>query len=244
MSDERSILSRWSARKRAVAAESPEPPVQDTPTDAEREAREAELEAELEANRLAAEAVDLETLDKDSDMSVFLREGVPDLLRKTALQKVWRSNPVFANLDELVDYGEDFGRKDLIMETFTSAWQAGRGYLKEVEDAVEDISSDAPDELAATDPQTSVPSDDDRLEDDAREDNDARQTAQAAPAAEERAETIAAEPDAAADTAPPERPADAAAPPTPAPPKTSPTGPVRSARGSLRARLARDTGET
>lgn len=222
MSDERSILSRWSARKRAVEAESPEPPVQDTPTDAEREAR----EAELEANRLVAEAVDLETLDKDSDMSVFLREGVPDLLRKTALQKVWRSNPVFANLDELVDYGEDFGRKDLIMETFTSAWQAGRGYLKQVEDAVEEVSSDAPAPLETAESQTSPPPDD-----------DAPETAEAAPPADAPAAVDAAEP------AVSEPLAEAPEPDTPAAAPVRP-GPLRSARGSLRARLARDTDES
>lgn len=219
MSDERSLLSRWSARKRAVEAESAAAPAAEAAEGATEEIDADARAAELEANRLAAEAVDLETLDKDSDMSVFLREGVPELLRKTALQRVWRSNPVFANLDELVDYGEDFGRKDLIMETFTSAWQAGRGYLKEVE-AAADASPDAPEQLAAADPAPSTPPGGD--------------DAEAAPAAEEPAEPAITQ------TVPPEEPAETALQDAPAP---APPGPVRSARGSLRARLARDTDE-
>ncbi|MCV6596861.1 MAG: DUF3306 domain-containing protein [Mangrovicoccus sp.] len=125
MSPREPFLSRWSARKRAEAT----PPA----PEAEPSPQAAPDPTELEANRAAAEAVDLDSLDKDSDLSVFLRDGVPDLLRNAALQKVWRSNPVFANLDELVDYGEDFGRKDLILESFKSAWQAGRGYLDQIE---------------------------------------------------------------------------------------------------------------
>ncbi|MEE9194622.1 MAG: DUF3306 domain-containing protein, partial [Alphaproteobacteria bacterium] len=48
------------------------------------------------------------TLDKDSDYSVFMKEGVPEQLKKLALRKLWRSDPVFAVLDGLNDYDEDF----------------------------------------------------------------------------------------------------------------------------------------
>ena len=218
MSDDPSILSRWSARKRAVAAEEAQQTAAQAAGATDAEAR----AAELDANRRAAQSVDLDALDKDSDLSVFLRDGVPDLLRKAALQKVWRSSPVFANLDELVDYGEDFGRKDLIMESFTSAWQAGRGYLKEIEDAA-DASPDAPDQRAAAEPKASPPSGGGDAE-----------TVEAAQCAEEPSEPDAAE------TAPPAPPADAPPQHTPA---QAPPEPVRSARGSLRARLARDTDE-
>lgn len=223
MSDDPSILSRWSARKRAVAAENAEPPAQDAPQDVDGEAR----AAELEANRLAAEAVDLDTLDKDSDMSIFLREGVPEMLRKTALQTVWRSNPVFANLDELVDYGEDFGRKDLILKTFTSAYQAGRGYLKSVEDAVAESAppEEAPAPMSAAEPERET-----GAETVAETETAATPDPADPMPAEDEIETAAA-------TAPP----DPVAAPTGAPPQAP--KPARSARGSLRARLARGTDE-
>ncbi len=143
-------LSRWSRQKLASAKADAVPAVevdevvpQPSPQEVERQAAEAAaLEAQLAANRQAAEAVDLTTLDESSDFSVFLKEGVPKLLKKQAMAALWRSNPVYANVDGLVDYGEDFGSPDLIMKTFKSAWQAGRGYLKAVEELTEGEAED------------------------------------------------------------------------------------------------------
>ncbi len=138
---EEGLLSRWSRRKLAVAqerdgqAEQPAASAQDNDTHTDAEAERAEV---LKANREAAEAVDLESLTADSDFTVFMKEGVPDLLKRKALGVLWRSNPVLANVDGLVDYDDDFGSPDLILKTFKSAWQAGRGYLKEEREMPED----------------------------------------------------------------------------------------------------------
>ncbi len=122
-------ISRWSRRKIAVAREEL-PEEEAVATDAEEQSlQNAELEAELQANREAAEAVDLESLDEESDFSVFMKAGVPEMLKKQAMAQLWRTSPVFANVDGLVDYDDDFGSPDLIMKTFKSAYQAGRGYL-------------------------------------------------------------------------------------------------------------------
>ena len=51
----------------------------------------------------------IETLGKESDYTPFMRPDIPDVLRNAALRKLWQSDPVFANLDGLVDYAEDFG---------------------------------------------------------------------------------------------------------------------------------------
>ncbi len=142
-SDDDNLLSRWSRRKQATrdaATQEQTLPEQspDAPGNAHRPAEDAEAsaarEAELQANRVAAEAVDLETLDKDSDFSVFMKDGVPDVLRRRAMAMLWRSNPLFANVDGLVDYDDDFGSPNLVMKTLKSAWQVGRGYAKD-EDA-------------------------------------------------------------------------------------------------------------
>ncbi len=122
------MMSRWSKRKLAVVRAGPEPEQEPLSPDISTEET-ARRETELQANREAAEAVDLEALTDESDFSVFLKDGVPDLLRKQAMMILWRSNPVFANVDGLVDYDDDFGSPDLIMKTFKSAYQAGRGYL-------------------------------------------------------------------------------------------------------------------
>ena len=61
-------------------------------------------------------------------MSVFLRRGVPEALKRRAFRALWRSDPVFGNLDRLNDYDEDFRAPSIAMKVFQSAWQAGRGY--------------------------------------------------------------------------------------------------------------------
>lgn len=55
-----------------------------------------------------ADLPDIESLDKDSDYTVFMRDGVPEALRQKALRKLWLSDPVLANLDGLNDYDDDF----------------------------------------------------------------------------------------------------------------------------------------
>jgi len=137
--EDKGMLSRWSRRKRGLVEE--EQPV--VVTADEQALIDEEREAMLAANRQAAEEIDLDTIDAESDLSIFLKEGVPEALKRKALSVLWRSNPVFANVDGLCDYDENFGDKSLNMKVFKSAWQAGRGYLKEVADET-DI-ADTPD---------------------------------------------------------------------------------------------------
>jgi Protein of unknown function (DUF3306) len=135
------FLGRWSKRKREIAARGKIAENRETANsgdesqgtaatpvhDEEKRARE-ELEA---ANRAAAEAVDLESLDYESNFSLFLKAGVPAALRRQAMRKLWTSNPVLANLDGLNDYDQDFA--DPSLNVFQSIWQAGRGYLSSEE---------------------------------------------------------------------------------------------------------------
>ncbi|MEP0510758.1 MAG: DUF3306 domain-containing protein [Aurantimonas coralicida] len=180
-----SFLSRWSRRKGEVeAAEAAEAADAQTPdvVDPGAVAREAE---ELEQNRLAAEAVDIDSMKAGDDFGLFMKRGVPELLRRKALRKLWRSNPVFANLDGLNDYDEDF--RNPAHNRYTSLWQLGRGFLSteeqntqqatgrltrpepeadsvsaEAEDqgdagAVADIAADAPEDVAvAEDPRSAT----------------------------------------------------------------------------------------
>lgn len=127
------MLSRWSKRKRGLVKEEVEPILS---SEAQAEIDE-EREAILLANREAAEEIDLDTIDEESDLSIFMKEGVPEALKRKALSVLWRSNPVFANVDGLCDYDQDFGDKSLNMKVFKSAWQAGRGYLKQVVEEAE-----------------------------------------------------------------------------------------------------------
>jgi len=137
--EKKSFIGRWSRRKREAArnddiADPVEPTAAATEkvhvrsedgTALEREALERE-EIEM-ANRAAAEAVDIENLTYESDFSLFLKSGVPAALKRTAMRKLWMSNPVLANLDGLNDYDEDFNNP--AHNVFQSIWQVGRGYL-------------------------------------------------------------------------------------------------------------------
>lgn len=161
------FLARWARRKNAAASGVPETDP-DEIARAEAEARAVEEEAgrteevgrteaearaeahaaELEANRAAAEAVDLETIDEKSDVSVFLKEGVPALLKQAALRKLWRSNPVFANIDGLNDYDTDFTGTGTTLEKVATRWQVGKGFEKtqKIAERIEDVP--APSEAA------------------------------------------------------------------------------------------------
>ena len=147
MTDEREdgrFLERWSRRK--LDNEPGKEGRPDTPSDTGPSAEESdERRLELENNRKAAEAIDLESLHADSDFTPFLKDGVPRALRAAAMKVLWRSNPVFANLDGLNDYDENFANPELIKKFAGSAWQVGKGYLfddEEVDDQPSDRSED------------------------------------------------------------------------------------------------------
>ena len=159
MSDiqEDGFLSRWSRRKRAIAAGEEITELSPKEEAAQIEVAErdpealAAIEAEHLANREAAEAIDLESLTYESDFSAFFKDGVPTLLRQRALKILWRSNPVLANIDGLCDYDENFADPALILDKFESAYKIGKGYLfdeDDSEDIPDDIVSDTTDHIA------------------------------------------------------------------------------------------------
>ena len=129
----------WSRRREAVRAEA----------DAEASAAEAaRLTAEADRARAGIEArqhgqSDAEILAglglKDpgsmvmgDDFAAFLRAEVPERVRRQALRRLWRSNPVLANLDGLVDHGEDYTDAATVRADMRTAYQVGRGIVSEV----------------------------------------------------------------------------------------------------------------
>lgn len=141
-----SFMGRWSRRKRleAETADQADPQTSENLSAGElaEDVVDAEIseerQLELDANRVAAEAVDLEAIAYESDLSVFYKEGVPAILKRAAMQKMWRTNPIFANVDGLNDYDQDFNVIDKVLTEFKSAWQVGRGYAPLVKEEDED----------------------------------------------------------------------------------------------------------
>ena len=84
---------------------------------------------------VVAQLPDLDSLDDTTDFTVFLKEGVPDVIRRKALRKLWRVNPVLANLDGLNDYDEDYTVSEALVKGLKTVYEAGKGYLDEDETA-------------------------------------------------------------------------------------------------------------
>lgn len=129
------LESFWSRRLRAVRAEAEAEAA--LAARQERDAAEAARNAR-DATRNDAEILeelglpDPDLLTAGDDFSAFMNAAVPERLRRRALRVLWRSNPVLANLDGLVDHGEDFGDGAMVMPGMKTAYQAGRGMLDHV----------------------------------------------------------------------------------------------------------------
>ncbi len=123
----------WSRRKARVQAEAE---AEQAEVEAQALAEEqAELEELSDAEILAQlQLPDPDTLKMGDDFKAFMAQAVPDRIRRRALRTLWRSNPVLANVDMLVDYGEDFTDKALVVENLQTAYQVGKGMLKHVEE--------------------------------------------------------------------------------------------------------------
>lgn len=142
----------WSRRRAAVEAEAAERmPADDTaPPDTRTD---AEILQELNLP-------DPDTLDADGDIRAFMDHLVPDHLRRRALRRFWRLNPTLANLDGLVDYGEDYTDSATVIDSLQTVYRVGKGMLDDAElPAVETDDSapaDLPDPETGPDPEVKV----------------------------------------------------------------------------------------
>ncbi len=143
----------WSRRKAAVQAET------EAEVFAAEEqaiaAQQAELEEKSDAEILAEfNLPDPDQLQAGDDVSGFMAKAIPDRLRRRALRRLWRLNPVLANVDGLVDYGEDYTDAACVIENIPTAYQVGKGMLAHIEalaaEAEEPRSEDEP-EVPETD---------------------------------------------------------------------------------------------
>jgi hypothetical protein len=79
---------------------------------------------------------DIDTLDKDSDFSLFMRKGTPEHLKKLALKKLFHSDPAFSVLDGLNDYDEDYSMIGMVAEVVSTRYKPGRGMVDPDEEAL------------------------------------------------------------------------------------------------------------
>ena len=128
------FLSRWSARKSQIAKgedvpdEVPSPEVADDVIEDEEDA--ALTDAELLKKY---DLPDPEAVTEESGLEQFLNgKGLPGRLRQMALRRLWRLNPLFGVVDDMVEYGEDYTDAATVIEDMKTAYTVGKGYAKEV----------------------------------------------------------------------------------------------------------------
>ncbi len=151
--DDQGFLQRWSARKMDARAgtdvdapqiddaPAPDPGSGDVIADQSDEGDEAS--AAVAPPPDTSHLPDVDTLDAESDYTGFLGENVPEDLAKMAMRKLWRSDPVLANIDGLNDYDEDFSMVGMASEVVKTAYQVGKGYVTADDDIDAETDVDA-----------------------------------------------------------------------------------------------------
>lgn len=128
-----SFFRRWSSRKQSRAHEEEEEeneslsPVSEGSQTVQSNSQQDQ--PDQEAPLSAEDLPDPDTLDRDADWSVYLKRNVPAELRRKALQRLWRVDPVYANLDGLVDYADDYNDPVLLSRKVKTLFQVGRGMV-------------------------------------------------------------------------------------------------------------------
>lgn len=137
--EDEGFLGRWSRRKTEARTETGGATVG---LQHEEEAGQAETETEhVDPGPATLDPATLPDIDKmgpGSDFSIFMQAGVPPALKTKALRKLWRVKPELANLDGLLDYGEDLTGSFKVVDHLKTAYQVGRGFLKDNEDKEQD----------------------------------------------------------------------------------------------------------
>ncbi len=153
------ILSTWSRRRAAVAAEAEAEALAAEQALLERE--QAELCEKTDEEILEALGLpDPDSLVQGDDFKVFLSKAVPAHLRKRALRTLWRSNPVLACVDGLNDYDDDYLTGSFGQDPIKTAYQVGKGmlaHLLEVERQKEAALTPAAIEEVAAEPECETP---------------------------------------------------------------------------------------
>ncbi len=161
------FLSRWSRRKQQARVG--EPALDDDPRAAPLPSTPAPAVVEDEADTVDEDSLsdeellaryelpDPSTLTASDDVAAFMRSGVPKRLKNMALRRVWRLDPVLANLDGLNDYDEDYTDAAMLVgAAVKTAYQVGKGGAAHLQEAAEKLADGEPEGASAADRPESV----------------------------------------------------------------------------------------
>ena len=128
------FLSRWSARKTQIAKGEDVPDEVPAPEITEDDVVEDEEDATLTDAELLEkyDLPDPEAVTEESGLEQFLNgKGLPGRVRQMALRRLWRLNPLFGVVDDMVEYGEDYTDAATVVEGMKTAYTVGKGYKKD-----------------------------------------------------------------------------------------------------------------
>jgi len=104
---DKSFLARWSQRKQEAKQPEPKPdaPVAPAPEIPSGPVAEVEAEPEFDLSSLPT----IEELTETTDITAFLKKGVPEYLRNAALRKSWALDPAIRNyVNPALEYAYDW----------------------------------------------------------------------------------------------------------------------------------------
>lgn len=106
MSNKEEFLARWSRRKREVRDADADPPAEpaQAPCTEPSPAPAEPANPEVDLSSLPS----IETIDAETDITVFLREGIPQELSRAALRRAWAADPAIRDFVGLVENAWDF----------------------------------------------------------------------------------------------------------------------------------------
>ena len=140
--DDEGFVARWSRRK----IEEKEPS-KDTKSEVSKLEEGGPLDADSirdegdEGKTNVDDLPDVETLNESSDYTPFLKEGVPEKLKRMALRKLWKSNPAFGFIDGLDDYDEDYSAIGMVAQEIFTNYKPGKGMVDpdETEEEIDEV---------------------------------------------------------------------------------------------------------
>ena len=129
--EKKSFLSRWSDKK-SLSKENLSK-VDDNTENIETQTENFE-EEKLSDEELSKkyEIENPENLNNPLDLKEILKKNIPDRLKQVALRKLWKVVPIYGEVSELVEYGEDFTDAATVVKNLQSAYVVGKGYIDKV----------------------------------------------------------------------------------------------------------------
>ena len=146
-SNSESFLKRWSVNK----SKSKDTDVLNQVSDLESsetlnheiaaEEKQIEEELKLTDDELADkyEVINPDKVNSSVDLREILNKNIPDRLKQLALKRLWRIVPLYGEVSELVEYGEDFTDAATVIDNLQTAYVVGKGYLDKVVEKTDKI---------------------------------------------------------------------------------------------------------